>query len=77
MHLLWLGLGLGLGELQEISEAINELQDDITDQEVLTDQIVPSSEAKEFTEDETAAILDESEQSLEVGGKGATTRKTL
>ncbi len=52
-------------ELQEISETINEPQDDITDQEVLTDQIVPSSEAKEFPEDETAAILDESEQSLE------------
>ena len=29
-------------ELQEISEMINEPQDDITDQEVLTDQIVPS-----------------------------------
>ena len=52
-------------ELQEISETINEPQDDITDQEVLTDQIVPSSEAKGFPEDETAAILDESEQSLE------------
>ena len=52
-------------ELQEISETINEPQDDITDQEVLTDQIVSSSEAKEFPEDETAAILDESEQSLE------------
>lgn len=59
---------IGLNEVtesQEISESIGESQGDITDQEVETDQIIASSQIDALTDDETVAILDESEQIME------------
>ena len=59
---------IGLNEVtesQEISESIGESKGDITDQEVETDQIIASSQIDALTDDETVAILDESEQIME------------
>ena len=59
---------IGLNEVtesQEISESIGESQGDITDQEVETDQRRTSSQIDALTDDETVAILDESEQIME------------